>query len=235
MQLMLISPAMKDGSYGQDGSAPSLVAETAARYGLAPRQFETALRLTRCLIPEELALVEALADGEELDLERRRRLARGLQDAVAEYLARPLEDPLADVDEPMGAEDGPAAALWADLEAGERRVRLLGESVGAAEAGRLTGRSRQAVERQRRDGRILALRVGRRWRYPAWQFDTDGPGGVVPRLSEVVALLHLSPAGAGHWLRRPRPELGGETPIRLLRHRDPEPVLRLAERLGHLP
>ncbi len=215
---------------------PSFVAEAADRYGMPRRRLHRVLEAMTHLIPEELDLLQELTELEGLDLEHRRRLARGLHGAVEHYRsARAAEDPLADVDEPMEFEEGLAAALWADLEAGEHRARLLRQSVSAQDAGRLTGRSRQAVERQRRDGRILALRVGRRWRYPAWQFDTDGPGGLVPCLPEVVSHLHLSPAGAAYWLTRQRPELGGETPLRLLRRRKPEPVLRLAEQLGQLP
>ena len=210
----------------------SFVAETAARYGLAPGRLQTALNIAEKLLPEELELLELLPIP---DPERRRRLAQVLREAIEEYRDRPTEDPLADVDAPMDREDGVAVTLWADLEASEQRARLLRESVGAEEAGRLTDRSRQAVERQRREGRILALRVGRQWRYPAWQFEIDGPAGLVPRLPEVVASLHMSPAGAGHWLTSPHTELGGEAPIQLLRRRDAEPVLRLAQRLGHLP
>jgi hypothetical protein len=32
-----------------------------------------------------------------------------------------------------------------------------------------------------------------------------------------------------------RPELDGDTPLDRLKRRDAEPVLRLAEQLGHLP
>lgn len=213
----------------------SFVAEAAARYDVPRRRLQQALWVVEHLIPEELDLLDELSHLRELDPERRRSLARGLRGAVKDYRARPAADPFAEVDEPLGEEQAVAAVLWADLEADENRARLLRESVSAAEAGRLTGRSRQAVERQRRDGRILALRVGRQWRYPAWQFDADGPGGLVPCLSEVVASLFRSPAGAAAWLTTPRPELDGDTPLRRLERRDAEPVLRLAEQLGHLP
>ncbi len=224
-----------DDPYPMPESEISFVAETAARYDVPYRQLQRALWVVGHLIPEELALLDELSHLQELDHERRRSLARGLRGAVEEYRARPTDDPFAEVDEPLGEEEAVASLLWADLEVEEHRARLLRESVSAAEAGRLTGRSRQAVERQRRDGRILALRVGRQWRYPAWQFEKDGPGGLVPRLPEVVAHLLLSPAGAAAWLTTSRPELSDDTPLSRLRRRDAEPVLRLAEQLGHLP
>lgn len=213
----------------------SYIAEAAARYDVPYRRLQQALWVIQHLIPEELALLDELSRLRELETERRRRLARGLRRAVEDYRTRPAVDPFAEVDEPLDGEQAVVAVLWADLEAEGNRARLLRESVSAAEAGRLTGRSRQAVERQRRDGRILALRVGRRWRYPAWQFDTDGPGGLVPCLPEVVARLYSSPAGAAAWLTAPWPELDGDTPLSRLKRRDAEPVLRLAEQLGHLP
>ncbi len=224
-----------DEPYPMPESEVSFIGEAAARYDVLRRRLQQAMWVVAHLIPEELALLDELSHLQELDPERRRSLARGLRGAVEEYRARPESDPLAEVDEPLGEEQAVAAVLWADLEVEENRARLLRESVGAAEAGRLTGRSRQAVERQRRDGRILALRAGRQWRYPAWQFDTDGPGGLVPSLSEVVTRLFHSPAGAAAWLTAPRPELGGDTPLSRLVRRDAEPVLRLAEQLGHLP
>ncbi len=213
----------------------SFIGEAAARYDVPHRRLQQALWVVQHLIPEELELLDVLSHLEGLEPERRRSLARGLRGAVEEYGSRPRADPLADVDQPLDEEQAMAAVLWADLETAENRARLLRESVSAAEAGRLSGRSRQAVERQRHNGRVLALRVGRQWRYPAWQFDVDGPGGLVPALSEVVARLFRSPAGAAAWLTAPRPELAGDTPLRRLERRDAEPVLRLAEQLGHLP
>lgn len=213
----------------------SYVAEAAARYDVSHRRLQLALWVVEHLIPEELALLDELSQLQELDPERRRSLARGLRGAIEEFRARPAADPFAEVDEPLTEEQAVAAVLWADLEAEDNRARLLRQSVSAAEAGRLTGRSRQAVERLRRDGRVLALRAGRQWRYPAWQFDADGPGGLVPFLAEVVARLFGSPAGAAAWLTAPWPELDGDTPLVRLKRRDAEPVLRLAEQLGHLP
>ena len=231
------TPELEDPNRPYDTAEPeiSFVAETAALYGVAPRQLQRALWVAKHLIPEELKLMEGLSELESDDPERRRRLAHGLCAAVEDLRTGSSADPLAEVDQPMELEQGVAATVWADLEATGHRARLLRECLSAEEAGNLTHRSRQAVERQRRDGRLLALRAGRQWRYPGWQFDVDGPGGLVPHLPEVVDSLHLSPAGAAHWLTSPRPELAGETPIQLLRNRNPKPVLRLAEQLGHLP
>lgn len=144
-------------------------------------------------------------------------------------------DPLAAVDNPL---DGAAAAesiALAEMESQTLRESILKDCLDVAEAGRLTGRSRQALERLRRDGRVLALRVASRWRYPRWQFDPDAPGGIVPGLAEVLRALALSPTGAAFWLLQPSDWLGGHPPIELLRRHRPEPVIELARQLSLLP
>ena len=214
---------------------PSFVAEAAVQYGMPQQQLEQALWLAGNLLPEELELAGALSKISHLDRQHRGRLADAMRRTVEEYFTRVEDDPLVDVDDPISAEEQVAATVWANLEAETHRSRLLSECIGAEQAGQLTGRSRQAVERQRRSRQILALRIGRRWRYPAWQFDIDGPGGLVPQLPEVISNLHLSPAGAAYWLTTPRPELGGKTAIQLLRQRNPKAVLNLAQQLSYLP
>jgi hypothetical protein len=89
-------------------------------------------------------------------------------------------DPLADVDEPMDAAEIAQELSLAEKEAQAAREEILRDSISLAEAARLTGRSRQELERLRRDGRLLALRGGRQWLYPHWQFDPNAPDGVLP-------------------------------------------------------
>ena len=148
---------------------------------------------------------------------------------------RPSDDPLGEVDDPIEAGEAAGTVLWADLGARTNRTRLLRDCVTSAEAGRLTGRSRQAIEKLRRNGGILALRFGRQWRYPRWQLDGDSPGGVIAEIPELLQLLHLSPTGAALWLNSSKPELEGATPLQRLQNRDTETVLQLAEQHGHLP
>lgn len=136
-------------------------------------------------------------------------------------------DPLSVVDEPLDE-----SVTQAEAESQAVREE---ESVGAAEAARRTDRSRQSIERLRRAGRLLGLRVGAQWRYPLWQFSSDTPGGIVPGLGEVLGALALSPAGAGFWLLKPAERLGGQAPIDLLRQFRPDPVIELAREHSFLP
>ena len=92
----------------------------------------------------------------------------------------------------------------AKLRGVQAQARLL-----AAEGGPLTGQqvaallgiSRQAVAKRRRAGTVLAVPTGRRgYAYPAWQFDTGNPGGMLPGVD--VALRELEGNGVrGPWTR----------------------------------
>ena len=144
------------------------------------------------------------------------------------------EDPLAGVDEPMSPAEAAEELVLAEMEAQRNRELVLKDSVNSAEAAVLTRRSRQAIERLRRAGRILALREGSQWRYPRWQFEPDAPGGVIPRLDEVLRELDLSPAGAALWLLLPAERFGRSRPLDLLRRHQPEPVIQLARELSYM-
>jgi hypothetical protein len=92
------------------------------------------------------------------------------------------------------------------------------------------GVSRQAVDKQRRRGQLLAVRAGNVWRYPAWQI---ADGAVLPGLRRVLALL----PGQSAWtviafcLSR-NMRLGGRRPLDLLRRGDLHPVLSAARAFG---
>jgi len=146
-----------------------------------------------------------------------------------------LIDSLAAVDEPFETADLAESIARTEMEGWAVREEILRDSVNVSEAARQTGRSRQAIERLRRAGRLLGLRVGAQWRYPGWQFSTDSPGGVVPGLEEVLRALALSPTGAAFWLLQPAERLGGRPPIEFLRRFRPEPVVDLAREQSFLP
>ena len=212
----------------------AFLSEVAARFGVPRRRLAVAVEAAERLSREEFALLQELLLLQTLGLERRRAMAEGLREAMEQYRTA-HSDPLQDVDDPIENREAAVAVFWSDVEARANRARLLRGCVSAEEAGRLTGRSRQAVEKQRRSGRMLALRSGRQWRYPVWQLDADEPGGLVPGVVEVLERLPLSPAGVALWLTTANPELDGETPIQVLRNRQTDRVVSLAEQQGYLP
>lgn len=145
------------------------------------------------------------------------------------------DDPLAGVDEPMSPAEAAQELVLAEMEARRNRELVLEDAVNSTEAAALIHRSRQAIERLRRAGRLLALREGNQWRYPRWQFEPDAPGGVLPRLEEVLRELDLSPTGAALWLLLPAERFGRSRPIDLLRRHQPEPVIQLAREQSYMP
>lgn len=208
--------------------------EVALRLGVSRSRVAVALAAAEQLDEEAFDLVEKLLEIDPaLESAKRRALCQGWVDA-ASWCSGEYEDPLAELDEPMEVREAAAAMVWAETEAHSNRSGVLRESIGVAQAARLTGRSRQAIEKQRRAGRLLALRVGRQWRYPAWQFDPDGTGSVLAGLPEVIEALAMSPVAAAVWLTTPRSELEGDPPIRRLLSGGSEPVLRLARQHGRL-
>jgi hypothetical protein len=204
---------------------------------VSPERLEIFVRAARILEDEEIQLLDKLLRwiDEGVSQERRAAMSRGLARALEAIPTRAPADPLAAVDDPLDAAGAAENVALAEMESQAVRETILKDCVDVAEAARLTGRSRQALERLRRDGRLLALRTGSRWRYPRWQFDPDAPGGTLPGLDEVLGKISLSPTGAAFWLLQPSEQLGGHPPIELLRRRRHEPVVELARELSFLP
>lgn len=189
------------------------------------------------LPPEGLAILDSMATLSARNGERAavwfRGLARALDQATvaagAETEGRSGVDP--DLDRAAAAE----SLVQAEVARDDRRHAMLRQSTSVVDAARRTGRSRQAIERLRRQGRALALRVGSQWRYPLFQLSADAPGGIVPGLERILPALGLSPVGAAWWLSRPHPELAGKTPADLLHAGQIDRVTALAESAGSVP
>jgi hypothetical protein len=205
--------------------------------GVSLERLDIAVRAARTLGDAEIQFLEKLLGWIEAGVsqELRNAMSRGLARALEATPASAPEDPLAAVDDPLDAAGAAESITLAEMESQALRESILKDCLDAAEAGRLTGRSRQALERLRREGRLLALRVGSRWRYPRWQFDQDAPGGIVPGIAEVLRELSLSPTGAAFWLLQPSEWLDGHPPIEWLHRHRPEPVIELARQLSLLP
>lgn len=212
------------------------VREASIRFGVPQERMKLLMRACRDFSNDEFKVVVSLLDFAHggTPMPKRASVSQGLVNAI-KAVQDASSDPLAEVDDPMSTSEAVEALLWAEGKIQLNRQILLEDSISAAEAAELTGRSRQILERLRRDGRLLALRVGSQWRYPRWQFEPDATGGVLPGLEEVIRSLHLSPAGTAFWLLQPTERLGGLPPIELLRRRRPELVIELAREQGCLP
>lgn len=144
-------------------------------------------------------------------------LARAVADSA------PIAGPTAELD--------PLAALIARGAA--QKLALLEQAGGAlpvSEVAKLLRISRQAVDKRRREGKLLAVTRGGDFAYPACQFEGDD---VLPSLVPVLKAFGAERAwGALAFLVTPDAEqLGGLSPLDELRRQRPErteKVLRLA-------
>jgi hypothetical protein len=131
----------------------------------------------------------------------------------------------------------PANAAQLEFEALLRnfalRRQLLASTIGTAEVNELLAAgSRQTVHDRLRAGTLLGILDQGKWRFPLWQFDADGPNGVIDGLALVLPALQVSNLAKARWLQKPHPVFGGSTPVDLLRQGRIEEVLAEAGQVG---
>jgi hypothetical protein len=118
-----------------------------------------------------------------------------------------------------------APSLARNVEHRQTLITLAGGALSADEAGRILGITRQAIDKRRRAGALLAVREGSDWRYPACQFNH---GEVVAGIPDIVrGFGSASPWVMLDFLLAPDTVLAGRTPLAVLKAGDREPVLRL--------
>lgn len=116
-----------------------------------------------------------------------------------------------------------AIARGAEVRAG--LAEAAGGMLSADEVGKALGISRQAVDKRRTAGKLLAVRVRGDWHYPAIQFHD---GEVLPGIEAVVAgMPEASPWSVLDFLLAPDGALDGRSPIAALQAGDLTPVRRL--------
>jgi hypothetical protein len=131
----------------------------------------------------------------------------------------------------------PANAAQLEFESLRRsfalRRQLLASTIGTAEVNELLAAgSRQTVHDRLRAGTLLGILDQGKWRFPLWQFDADGPNGVIDGLALVQQALQVSNLAKARWLQKPHPVFGGSTPVDLLRQGRLEDVLAEAGQVG---
>jgi hypothetical protein len=110
-------------------------------------------------------------------------------------LVAALEKPAALAE--LQQQDPLAEARLRGLAERQRLLAAAGGVLSGEDAAQLLGISRQAVDKRRRMGRLLGIRVGpHRFAYPAWQFQAEG---ILPGWEEVLHdLRHHDP-----WMQSP--------------------------------
>lgn len=124
-----------------------------------------------------------------------------------------------------------AAARARGVAAQRRLLEAEGGVAGAEEVAASLHLTRQAVDKRRRLGKLLAVsRGGNRWAFPVWQIEA---GRTLPGLEETLRALR----GHDAWSRAafflaPSARFGGRRPIDALRGGDVEAVVRAAKGFG---
>ena len=177
-----------------------------------------------------------------LDQLRRSPLDPAAQDALLQALssaAEPAKAARLNEEEPLAEWLGepPANAAQLEFEALRRsfalRYQLLASTIGTAEVNELLAAgSRQTVHDRLKAGTLLGILDQGKWRFPLWQFDADGPNGVIDGLAQVLQALQVSNLAKARWLQKPHPVFGGSTPVDLLRQGRLEEVLAEAGQVG---
>ena len=114
----------------------------------------------------------------------------------------------------------------------DERRRLLGGSLSVDQVATLLGTSRQTPHDRAKARTLLAVPDGGRLRFPAWQFDADGPGGVIEGLPAVLRALRVGALTAVRWLTRPNAVFDERTPLAALRSGEVERVVAESAGVG---
>jgi hypothetical protein len=131
-----------------------------------------------------------------------------------------------------GRQERSALEMAALVRSFKRRRELLEGSLSASRVADLLGTTRQTPHDRVKGGTLLAVLDRGAWRFPVWQFDSEGPDGVVEGLGEVLRALHASPLAKASWFVRPNLYLEGRTPLEALREGQVEAVRSAAEAVG---
>lgn len=113
----------------------------------------------------------------------------------------------------------------------ERRRGLLESALSPTQVGKLLNVTRQTAHDRREAGTMLGVLDNGVWRYPTWQFDPEGPNGVVDGLPDVLKALKVSELAKVSWLTRTNPVLEN-TPIEALKQGRKKEVLTEALAVG---
>lgn len=143
-------------------------------------------------------------------------------------LARVVGDPhAADASRDL---DPLAGAVGRSIAHRKHLSEMAGEMLTSAQVAELLGIKRQALDKRRKAGKLLGIRMGSDWRYPAFQFTDDD---VLEGLPAVLAAFE----GAEPWvivdcLLTPDEALGGCSPLDALRAGDKATVARWLTQMG---
>ena len=156
--------------------------------------------------------------------------------SAAMVAANTTDPTTADVEQRFGGQvytRAERAKLAMENQARGFRVRqeLLADALTASQVGHRLGVSRQTPHDRVRAKTLLGVKYRGKLRFPSWQFDAEGPNGVIPSFPEVLRALSVSDFAKSLWFTNPNPYLEGRRPIDALRA-DPSRVIDTARGVG---
>lgn len=120
-------------------------------------------------------------------------------------------------------------AVVADLSGqfAERR-QLAANGISRDNAAELLGITAQSVTAKLTSQKLVGIKLGREWRLPTWQFDSDMPTGVLPDLDTLQAVFPGGPVSLSQWMLRAQPEFDGRNAREEMIFHGSAPVIELA-------
>ena len=119
------------------------------------------------------------------------------------------------------------------LQSYQHRRQLLANTITSEEVSQLLGcQSRQTPLDRLKSQSLIAVFDSGKWRYPLWQFDPEGPDGVISGLPKVFKALEVSNLAKVSWLTRPNPFLDSLTPLEALKRGLTERTITEARGVG---
>lgn len=124
------------------------------------------------------------------------------------------------------------------LQSFRHRQELLRDSLSATQVAELLSTTRQTPHDRAKSGSLLAVLDRGTLRFPIWQFDPQGPDGVIEGLPRVLRALHVPALSKVSWLQRLNPFLAsgngdaGITPLEALKRGEVERVVEIARGIG---
>lgn len=114
----------------------------------------------------------------------------------------------------------------------EWRQHLLKNSLTSTQVAELLKTSRQTPHDRLRKKGLVAIQDNGVWKFPIWQFDAEGPDGVIAGLPDVLKALEIPDYSKISWLTRSHPCLDGLTPIEALKQGQKAKVMAEAKAVG---
>lgn len=109
------------------------------------------------------------------------------------------------------------------------RAAILMDALTVGEAAAFASKTSSIIITLARAGELLAIRDGRRLRFPRWQFDARSTDGLVAGLRLVLSAMDASPFRKAAWLISPNQRFKRRAPIELLRDGETDSVFMEAK------